>query len=159
MFNSRHIKTQKQFLQDEKLLENFWKIFFPQNCQFTMHKNTKINFLQEINFHTIFGQQLFQNVFFPNGIIGVILHCFCYHLFYHVDVIIALLFLNCRCYGFQTVLFTLRRFLPHSPSPHLMHELPQPAFIKAYLGAGTSTSITAGLHSVAGDTDLAQLFV
>ena len=40
-----------------------------------------------------------------------------------------------ECYGFGRAFFTLRRFLPYTPS----HHLAQPAFIKASLGAGSSS--------------------
>ena len=58
-------------------------------------------------------------------------------------------------YGFEWAFFTHRRFLPYAPSPTF---LTQPAFIKASLGAGSSSLKFAGLHTDPQNTDLAHLF-
>ena len=59
-------------------------------------------------------------------------------------------------YGFEWAFFTHRRFLPYAPSPTF---LTQPAFIKASLGAGSSSLKFAGLHTDPQNTDPAHLFV
>ena len=59
-------------------------------------------------------------------------------------------------YGFEWAFFTHRRFLPYAPSPTF---LTQPAFIKASLGAGSSSLKFAGLHTDPRNTDPAHLFV
>ena len=46
----------------------------------------------------------------------------------------------CQCYWFERAFFILRRFLPYTPSRHLA----QPAFIKASLGASSSSLKVAG---------------
>ena len=96
---------------------------------------------------------------FVNVIIGVILYCWCYHLWYHVDNVIALLFLCCKRYGFGRVPFTLRCFLLYTPCPHLEHEPPQSTFIKSSLGASSSTLMIVELHVVVRNTVLVQLLV
>ena len=62
----------------------------------------------------------------------------------------------CFCYGFEWAFFTHRHFLPYSPSPHL---LIQPAFIKASLGAGSSSLKFAGHHADPRNTDPSHLFI
>ena len=57
-------------------------------------------------------------------------------------------------YGFEWAFFTHRRFLPYAPSPTFL-----PAFIKAFLGAGSSSLKFAGLHTDPRNTDPAHLFV
>ena len=56
-------------------------------------------------------------------------------------------------------IFTLRRFLSYTPSPHLVHALPQPAFIKVSLGAGSSSLKVAEVLTVVWRTDQVPLFV
>ena len=64
---------------------------------------------------------------------------------------------SCReRYGFEWAFFTHRRFLPYAPSPTF---LTQPAFIKAFLGAGSSSLKFAGFHTDPRNTDPAYLFV
>ena len=46
-----------------------------------------------------------------------------------------------ECYGFERACFTLKRFLPYTPS----RRLAQPAFIKAFLGADSSSLNVAEL--------------
>ena len=59
-------------------------------------------------------------------------------------------------YGFEWAFFTHRRFLPYTSSPTF---LAQPAFMKASLGAGSSSLKFAGLHTDPRNTDPAYLFV
>ena len=60
----------------------------------------------------------------------------------------------CERYGFEWAFFTHRRFLPYALSPTFL-----PAFIKALLGAGSSSLKFAGLHTDPRNTDPAHLFV
>ena len=57
-------------------------------------------------------------------------------------------------YGFEWAFFTHRRFLPFALSPTFL-----PAFIKALLGAGSSSLKFVGLHTDPRNTDPAHLFV
>ena len=61
-----------------------------------------------------------------------------------------------RTLQFWVGIFTCRRFLPYAPSPTF---LILPAFIKAFLGAGSSSLKSAGLHADPQNTDPAHLFV
>ena len=64
---------------------------------------------------------------------------------------------SCReRYSFEWAFFTHRRFLPYDPLPTF---LTQPAFAKAFLGAGSSSLMFSGLHADPWNTDLAHLFV
>ena len=65
------------------------------------------------------------------------------------------LLLHCKCYGFERAFFTVRRFLPYTPSQHLA----QPAFIKASLGVGSSSLKVARPPTEVWNTDLANLYV
>ena len=58
-------------------------------------------------------------------------------------------------YGFERASFTLRRFLPYTPSQYLA----QPAFIKVSLGAASSSLKVAGPPTEVRNTDAAHLFV
>ena len=60
-----------------------------------------------------------------------------------------------ECYGFEWAFFTHRCFLPYAPSQHLA----QPAFIKASLGAGSSSLKVAGPPTEVWNIDPAHLFV
>ena len=55
----------------------------------------------------------------------------------------------------KDIFFTLRRFLPYTPSRNLA----QPAFINASLGTGSSSSKVAGPPTEIQKTDLAHMFV
>ena len=59
-------------------------------------------------------------------------------------------------YGFEWAFFTYRHFLPYAPSPTF---LTKPAFIKASLGASSSSLKFAGLHTDLQNTDPGHLFV
>ena len=59
-------------------------------------------------------------------------------------------------YRFEWAFFTHRCFLPYTPSPTF---LTQPAFIKAFMGAGSSSLKFAWLHTDPRNTDPAHLFV
>ena len=62
----------------------------------------------------------------------------------------------CKCYDFEWVIFTHRRFLHYAPS---LTFLTQPAFIKTSLGAGSFSLKFAGLHTDPRNIDPAHLFV
>ena len=65
MIKLQCIKTQKYFLEVQKLLENFWTIFFFKNDQFQTHikrKTTTINFYVNENFHNIFEHFFFSEM-------------------------------------------------------------------------------------------------
>ena len=62
----------------------------------------------------------------------------------------------CKRYGFERAFLTHRHFLPYAPSPTFFT---QPAFFKAFLGAGSSSLKFAGLHTDPRNTGLAHLFV
>ena len=59
-------------------------------------------------------------------------------------------------YGFEWALFIHRRFLPYAPS---LTFLTQPAFIKLFLEAGSTSLKFTGLHTVLQNTEPAHLFV
>ena len=59
----------------------------------------------------------------------------------------------------EELFFVRRGFLPYVSSPHLVHLLPQPPFIDASLGAGSSSSKSVGFHPVVQNTVQAQLFI
>ena len=61
----------------------------------------------------------------------------------------------CKCYGFERAFSTLRQFLPYTSSRHLE----QPAFIKASMGASNSSLKIAGSPTEVANTDPAHLFV
>ena len=61
----------------------------------------------------------------------------------------------CECYGFERAFFTLRRFLPYTPSQYLA----QPAFIKASLGAGSFSLKAAGPTTEFRNIDPVDLFL
>ena len=68
----------------------------------------------------------------------------------------SLHFLQYReCYGFERAFFTLRRFLPYTPSRYLA----QPAFIKASLGVGSFSLKTAGPTTEFRNIDPVDLFL
>ena len=88
---------------------------------------------QVFSFFTSFSVSLF-----------TILGCFYYSLFSSIFIIQCFHFspfsgvfvlLYRECYVFERAFFTLRRFLPYTPSRHLA----QSTFIKASLGAGSSS--------------------
>ena len=63
--------------------------------------------------------------------------------------------LNLECYGFERAFFTLRRFLPYTPSQHLT----QPGFIKASLVAGSSSLKAARSTTEFRNIDPVDLFL
>ena len=69
-----------------------------------------------------------------------------------------LLLLYRECYGFETAFFTFRHFLSYTPSSHLVQALPQTAFVKVSLEAGSSPFKVAGLPTAVQNTDLTHLF-
>ena len=62
---------------------------------------------------------------------------------------------NRECYRFERAFLILRRFLPYTPSRHLA----QPSFIKAFLGAGSSSLKVPGPPTNVRNTHPAHLFV
>ena len=72
---------------------------------------------------------------------------------------LVLLLLYRKCYGFERAFFTLKRFLPYTRSTHLVHALPQPAFIKVSLETNSSPLKTTGLTTVVWNTDPTHMFV
>ena len=104
------------------------------------------------------------------------LHCFFVRYFVFV-------LLCCKCYRFETAFVTLRRFLSYTSSPHLLQywgcygsdraffilrcflpytrlqHLAQSAFIKASLGAGSSSLKVTGSPTEVQNTDPIHLLV
>ena len=80
--------------------------------------------------------------------LGVLWAFFALHPFPHLPQ-------NRECYRFERAFLTLRRFLPYIPSRHLA----QPSFIKAFLGAGSSSLKVAGPPTKVRNTHPAHLFV
>lgn len=73
-----------------------------------------------------------------------------------------LLLLYREWHGFESAFFTLRRFLPSTPFPYLVHAPEQPSFIRVFLGTGCSNSMAEGPqgpHAMVRKTVLTQLFV
>ena len=58
-------------------------------------------------------------------------------------------------HGFERAFFTLRRFLPYTRS----RLLAQPAFIKASLGAGSSSLMVVGPPTEVQNTEPVHMFV
>ena len=76
----------------------------------------------------------FFRCFYFTTVLTIVFPVFSFHqlllpcLFFVMYFVFVLLY--CECYGFGRAFFTLRRFLPYTPSRHLA----QPVFIKASLG-------------------------
>ena len=122
----------------------------------------------------LFNLRFKKLLFFSGEPLRVFHHCFfrcfyftivftivfgCFHCWLHLltslftSLHFTIVMLYRECYGFERAFFTLRRFLPYTPSPHLpqyhacywfdraqpfWYNLAQPAFINSSLGTGSS---------------------
>ena len=127
-----------------------------------------------LGFSSLFLQLfLFLSFYFTN-----FLYYDCFFVRHFVFVL-----LYCKCYRFETTLFTLMRFLPHTPSPHLpqyrnCYGFKRPCFIlklfstllsfptldttcfyQGFLGASSSSLLVAWPPTEVWNTDPAHLFV
>lgn len=68
--------------------------------------------------------------------------------FYQFFLFLVLLLLYRECYRCKKKCFTIRCFLPYTTSPHLIHTLTQPVFVKIFLWDDSSSVKFAGLPVV-----------